>query len=451
MRKVLIIFVICHLSFVINLPALAANFNPDYLISDKELTHHKAMTLEEIDLFLKKFNGALANYYTQDIDGRVRSASEIIFKAAQRYKINPQVLITLLQKEQTLLTKKASKPTQYDWAMGFACYDGRAPIELFRGFARQVDRAAWRLRYFLEHPWQFVFRPGQIYKISGLFVIPQNLATAALYNYTPHVFGNQLFWRIWRQWFGQELGPIENNTLVKLKNEPGIWLIQNGKRRPFYSKNVFLANFSLKNVRIIPEKELLKYEIGEPMDFPNYSLLENEKGERYLKVDNEVRFVPDNIFREIGFNPEEVIKISDRELKRYKLGKPVLSPYPTGVLLQDSSSGAVYFVKDEFKYPIFTKEILLANFPYDRIIKVKPERLAEFILGEPVKFRDGSLLKTATSDIVYLISEGKRRPIASPAVFAEFGYQWESVITVREEILNLHPLGEPVEMVDGIQ
>lgn len=427
-----------------------AGFTPDYLLSDKELTDYQTMDLQEIGDFLKNQGGALANYKTRDIDGSIRSAAEIIYRASQNYRINPQVLITLLQKEQRLVTQKAPKSTQYDWATGFAYYDNRKPVEKFRGFARQVDRAAWRLRYFLEHPWEFVFQPGQVYKISGVFLMPQNLATAALYNYTPHLHGNNLFWMIWQKWFGKEMGPIKNGTLVKLKNEPGVWLIQNGKRRPFYSKNVFLASYSFKNVKIISRSELLKYEIGEPMNFPNYSLLALPEGEIYLLVNHEVRPLSEKIFKEIGFNPEEVIKVNQEDLAKYTLGKPISSPYPTGSLLQDEDSGAVYYVKDEFKFPILVKELLSVNFPYDKIIKVKKERLDGFVLGEPLKFRDGTLLKSPVKDTVYLISQGKKRPIFSAEVFAEFGYQWDRIIIVPENILNLHETGELIQLGDGI-
>ncbi|MFN3301594.1 MAG: hypothetical protein ACK413_01005 [Patescibacteria group bacterium] len=434
------LFVICN--------SVLASFNPDYLISDKEMTNYQAMSLQEIEDFLKKQGGALANYKTIDLDGQIKSGGQIIWQAAQKYQINPQVLITLLQREQMLVTQKVSKLTQYDWATGFACYDNQKPIEKFRGFAKQVDRAAWRLRYFLQHPWQFVFQPGQVYKISDFFVIPQNLATAALYNYSPHIKSNKLFWSIWQKWFSKKIGSIENNTLVKLKDEPGVWLIQNGKRRPFYSKNVFLASYSFKNVMIVPKTELLKYEIGEPMDFPNYSLLEDEKNQKYLLVDKTIRPISEKIFKEIGYHPEEIIKVNTEDLAKYTLGKPILSPYPTGSLLQDEKSGAVYYVKDEFKHPIYAKEILLNNFPYDRIIKVKKEKLDEFILAEPVKLKDGTLVKSPTDKTVYLISQGKRLPIASPEVFIELGYRWENVITIPENVLNLHELGEKIDLLD---
>jgi len=431
-----------------SVPVLAG-FNASYLISDKELTNYSSMTSDEVASFLKKYEGALTNYQTRDIDSRLKTAAEIIYRASQDYRINPMVLLTLLQKEQSLITRKAQKTSQYDWATGFACYDNRNPVQKFKGFARQVDRSAWRLRYFLEHPWEFVFRTGQTYKISGLMVVPQNLATAALYNYTPHIRGNRTFWLIWQDWFGKDTGKIENGTLVKLKDEPGVWLIQNDKRRPFFSKNVFLASFSFKNIRILPKEDLLKYEIGEPMDFPNYSLLKNPQNEIYLKTDNTIRLVPAKIFREIGFNPEEIILADAQDLNKYQTGKPVSSPYPQGTLLQDKKNGDFYWVKDDIKYPILHQAIIASNFPYDKIIETDKGKLESFTTGELVKFRDGVLLKGPSNYVIYLISLGKKRMISSPDAFAEYGYRWEDVITVPENILNLHETGEPIQFING--
>jgi hypothetical protein len=70
--------------------------------------------------------------------------------------------------------------------------------------------------------------------------------------------------------------------------------------------------------------------------------------------------------------------------------------------------------------------------------------LEKFILSEPVKLKDGTLIKSMKEPTVYLISQGKRRPIASPEVFAALGYRWENVITVSDEVLNLHELGEKI-------
>lgn len=423
-----------------------ASFNQDYLISDYELTNWQAMNKEEIVSFLQKQSGALANYFSKDLDNQLKHAGEIIYNASQRHKINPQVLITLIQKEQALITQQATKPSQFDWATGFACYDNRRPVSRFSGFSIQVDRAAWRLRYFLEHPWEFPYRPGQISKISGYKVRPQNLATAALYNYTPHIRGNKLFWRIWQNWFVKR-GSLPNGALVRAQNEKGVWLIQNGKRRPFYSKSVFLSSYSFKNVQEISAKELEQYEIGEPMTFSNYSLLKASNGNIFLLVDGLKRQIASlKIFREIGFNPEEVIPVDDSDLAQYPEGKPITTPYPNGTLLQDQSSGAVFYVKDEIKYPIIDKIILENNFFYNRIIKVKSEKLNEFINGSPIKLNDGTLIKTRDQSTIYVIAQGKRLPIANIETFEALGYLWKNVLTVSETVLNIHPLGEVLDI-----
>ena len=441
------------LSFTVLISALlllplkirACSFNPDYIISNSELTDFQTMDQKEIQEFLEIIGGALKNYSTIDIDGRKKLASEIIYRASQDHKINPQVIIALLQKEKGLISKKAPSDDEYNWATGFACYDNRKPIKRFRGFVTQVYRAAWRLNYFLEHPWEFTYRPGQIYKINGQKVVPQNLATAAFYNYTPHIKGNNLFWQIWQNWFATEEGPIPEGSLVRIKNQAGIWLIQNNKRRPFHSATVFLMNHQFKDVKIVNQNELEGYEVGEVVGFPNYSLV--SLGEKIFMLSNtEKRPISYKMFRAIGFNPEEVIKVEENDIASYQIGERIDSPYPTGALLQDEDSKGVYYVKGNVKQPIVDITILDNNFPYNTIIKVSHKELSKFETGPQIKFRDGTLLKTPNSPTVYVISHEKYCPIFSAETFEALGYQWDAIINVREDILNLHSPGEIIKI-----
>jgi len=431
-----------NLCFIIPTQA-AANFVPNYIISDEELVNYQSMTQEEIYSFLTAQNGALKEYWTKDIDGMIKHAAEIIYGASQRYQINPQVLITLLQKEQTLITRPVKKNTQYEWATGFACYDYTKPVSKFKGFAMQVDRAAWRLRYFLEHPWEFKFRAGQLYKLSWGLLKPQNQATAALYNYTPHYNGNKLFWNIWQNWFANKTGIFPDGTLLQVNGEQGIWLIQHGQRRPFKSKNVFLAGYTFKRVIKISKKELEKYPIGPEMTFPNYSLLRSPDKKVYLLIDGVKRhIVSEQIFRKIGFNPEEIINVDNNDLVKYPDGKPITTPYPTGILAQNKDTGAIYYIQEDIKYPIINTVILENNYPGQSPITISSEELNNLNNGEPILLRDGSLIKTLNSPTVYLISRGKKMPIDSEETFKAMGYQWSDVQTVNEAVLNLHPLDE---------
>jgi hypothetical protein len=272
------------------------------------------------------------------------------------------------------------------------------------------------------------------------------LATAALYNYTPYLSGNKIFWQLWQNWFTKK-GLLPEGSLVRAQNDKGVWLIQNGKRRPFYSKSVFLASYSFDKVIEISPKELEKYEIGEPMTFPNYSLLKGSSNDIYLLVDGIKRKIASTkIFRQIGFNPEEIISVDDNELNQYPEGKPITTPYPNGALLQDTESGTIYYVKDEIKYPIIDKIILENNFPYRQILKVKKEELDKLITGEPLKLNDGTLIKIRDHPSVYVISRGQRRPIANPKTFEALGYQWKNILIVSDAVLNIHPLGEILDI-----
>lgn len=442
----------------LNVHAQEPVFDPEYILSDYDLTNHQTMTINEIQNFLEEKGGALANYSTVDIDGKMKTAAEIIYRASQEYEINPQHLLTILQREKSLITKKSPSNDDYNWATGFSAYDYRSPVPRFRGFARQVDRAAWRFRYYLKHPWQFRFRVGIIgntlvdwkdrwlVNIHGRYITAKNAATAGLYNYAPHVYDNWLFWTIWQNWFGDENQKFTDGTLLRIKNEQGVWLIQNSQRRPFYSENVFLLSYRFKDVKIVEKDDLIDYPIGSAMIFPNYSLVQSSLGEMFMLVGNKKRPISEKIFKNIGFHPDEIIKVNENDLNVYEQGTSILSPYPNGALLQDNETKAVYYVKENVKYPIIDISILNANFPYSHVSKVDPQELAEFAMGDQVKFRDGTLIKTFDSTSVYVISQQKRLPIPSAEVFETIGYQWNSIIEVDKSFLNMHDLGKILKL-----
>ncbi|MDD2647107.1 MAG: hypothetical protein PHV78_03540 [Patescibacteria group bacterium] len=435
----LLFFAIPNFSF-------ALTFDPNYIISDHELTNWQSATKDEIIGFLKGKGGALSAYYTSDLDNQVKHAGEIIYNAATRYQINPLVIVTIVQKEQTLVTRQAIKSTQYDWATGFACYDNRNPVSRFSGFTIQVDRTAWRLRYFLEHPWEFTYRAGQVYKISGRKVRPQNLATAALYNYTPYINGNKLFWQIWQSWFAKK-GSLPNGSLVRAYGEKGVWLIQNNLRRPFYSRAVFLASYSFSKVKEIPKEELNRYEVGEPMSFSNYSLLKASGGEVFLLVDGYRRKIAsDALLKEIGFLPQEIIPVEQTDLLQYPEGKTIATPYPSGAILQDKGTNLIYYIQENLKYPIIDEVILYNNFPYDQIIDSNTEELANFITTEPLRLRDGTLVKNSYSPAIYVIAQGKKMPIANMETFDALGYNLNNVLYINDAVLNLHPAGDILDI-----
>jgi len=434
-----------------------AEFNPNYIISDEELTDYNSMSLAQIQKFLEDKKSPLAWYATIDVDGLGRTASEIIWRVAQEYKINPKVLLVTLQKEQSLITDPTPEQKQLDWATGYGVCDSCSlsdpSIQKYKGFANQVDCTAGWKRWYLDNATllSWVKKPGQTYLIDTYQITPANYATAGFYTYTPHYHGNYNFWKIWQDWFGK-LFP--DGTVLKEKDGPGIWLIQRGMKRQFLTYSAFVSRYSPEKLIDVSKSELENYETGVPIKFPEYSLLRSPGGTVYLIVGDTRRgFASSEVFKTIGINPEEIIDVSWDEINSYTENDPITmqSVYPLGALLQDKTSGGVYFVENGVKRPIWAKQFLTLYFQNKKITAVSPDELKKYPTGEPVKFRDGELVLGESSPTVYFISNGERRPIPTEDVFNNLGFKWENIIKTTDKILSLHPIGTPIYLGGAIE
>lgn len=426
--------------------------NPDYLISDAEMVDVYSMSLLDIERFLLR--GALAQYRVSDVSGVERSAAEIIFRAAQEFDLSPRFLLVLLQREQSLVEDASPTQDQLDWAMGYAicddCSKSDPAIQKYKGFANQVYYAAKRIResYIADLEsrgfTETGMGPGIETTIDGVRVVPVNNATASLYTYTPHLEGNENFASIWDRWFSF-IHP--SGTLLQDKESGGIWLIQYGLRRPITSRAAFSSRFNPQSVIQVSATSLEKYPIGSPVHFPNYSLLRSPGGTVYLIVDDTRRgFVSQEAFKVLGFSTDEIVDVTWEDLEPYRESEPltIASNDPEGLLLQDKTTGGVYYVTEGKKHPIFSREILASRFPEATIQPVAPEDLEVFERSGSVLFQDGVLIGAAGSPDVYVISEGARHPIVDELTFYSFGWDWDQIIWTTPRAVFEHPLGEPL-------
>ncbi|MDO4780921.1 MAG: hypothetical protein Q4A34_00805 [Candidatus Saccharibacteria bacterium] len=164
------------------------------------------------------------------------SAAEIIYSAAKKYDINPQVLIILLKKESAGPLTNDTWPLkrQYRYAMGYACPDNgpghSANCSNSRaGFYKQVHLAAWQLKYYKDHPNDYAYKlgwnkirysPDPSCGTKDVYI--ENLATLSLYIYTPYTpndsalrnypgtascgaYGNRNFFMYFHDLFGSTL------------------------------------------------------------------------------------------------------------------------------------------------------------------------------------------------------------------------------------------------------
>jgi hypothetical protein len=440
----------------------AAEFNANNIISDFELEEYTSLSQDAIQRFLESKGSFLAKF-TEVIDNVRKQASQIIFEESQIYEINPKVILAMLQKEQSLITDASPSQKQLDWATGFAvcdsCSKSDPRLAPFKGFYNQVSDFAEKVRVNYLRDLQSLGRtltgwgPQRTKTtLDGYEVTPVNNATAVLYTYNPYRGGSRIganfnFWRIWQRYFVRD---YPDGTLLQEQGQPGVWLLQNGKRRPFKTRTALYSRYDAKRIIQVSKNELEAYEIGPAIKFANYSLLRAPSGTVYLLVDDTIRGIESQeVFRTIGFNPEELIFVEDEDLALYTIGDiiTIASAYPTGALLQDNSTGAVFFVQNGKRQGIIDRAIMDLNFKNMRPFPVHPDELKQYPYNGRAKLIDGTIITSPESSAVYIISDGRRRPVISGEAFEKLGYAWDNIHDVPQKVVDLHPLGDPLDLI----
>ncbi len=236
--------------------ASLANFDAGYIISDYRMGDYNSMSEADIQAFLTSKNSCSNTSYSYYVtlsqnknyvwhwenghfvclseekfgDGETigsgETAAHIIWQAAQDYRINPQVLIVLLQKETGLITDPIPNDNDYRKATGYGCPDTAACSEKYYGFKNQVRNAASLFRTVLDGGWTnyplgnnyIQYNPNAA--CGGSWVNIRSRATSALYRYTPYqpnagalaagygaagscgAYGNRNFYLYFQDWFG---------------------------------------------------------------------------------------------------------------------------------------------------------------------------------------------------------------------------------------------------------
>ena len=222
--------------------AAVAGWNAGRIISDSVFTNKNTMTVTEIQSFLNskvpicntngeewgriRYNQSKFTCLKDYVENG-RSAAQIIYDAAQTYSINPQVILVLLQKEQSLVTDTWPANVQYRSATGYGCPDTAACDSQYYGLTNQITWAAKMFRAIMNDSptWYTPYNLGVNYiryspnaACGGSLVNIENRATKALYNYTPYqpnqaalnagwgsaacgAYGNRNFYLYLTNWF----------------------------------------------------------------------------------------------------------------------------------------------------------------------------------------------------------------------------------------------------------
>ncbi len=487
-------------------------YNPNRILEDNEILDYNALDLSGIQNFLNSRPGTLKNYVTANAYGETKTAAEIIYNATHNNydcagvdlgdqptasdrelkcrkitTVSPKLLLVLLQKEASLIDDPNPSAGRLDAATGYGCPTGQGCNPYWKGFGKQVNSAALQFLAYMKEPQKYGFKVGGTYiakdKYSKLQTIeqamakpatdphsynkiiasadmvtvtPANQATAALYNYTPHVYnGNYNTHLLWDRYFGTTEVPtppsfsrvFPDGSVIKAEGDPRIWLITGGQRRHFANWSTFITRFKPSQIVNVSQTELNNYPEGPAIKFSNYSLVKTSDQTIYLLVDKEKRpFASAAVFKSFGFNPDEVETATTSDLSEYKVGSTITatSTYVTGALVKDSKSQEVFYLDNNIKHPV-SSEILAVKYPDRPLVKKTPTELAKYKTGDPILLDDGALVKTNNYPTVYLISNGKKRPLADEAAFIKYGYNFSNVMTLSSQFLYNYDMGTSIQ------
>ena len=239
-------------------------FNPGMIISDAVFYDTASMTAAEIRAFINaKGAGCTADACLRSL--RVSTPSEPADRYCATYQggtnedvatvlqrlsvacgINPQVMLTTLQKESALLTRTDVSMASYNAAYGWHCPDtgpgGTANCDpQYAGFFNQAYGMAKQWSRYRMDPAKYNYRAGQTTTIlwnvaqtgcGGSSVYIRNTATASLYDYTPYqpnaaslagypgvgdrcsAYGNRNFFFLFQKYFGTTGGGTDANIVL---------------------------------------------------------------------------------------------------------------------------------------------------------------------------------------------------------------------------------------------
>jgi hypothetical protein len=180
-------------------------FNRHLVLLDEQLADGDALSAAEIQAFVAHTPHGTRSVLADHVSNG-RTAAEALAAAGSQYDINPLVLLTRLQLEQSLVSKTSATKKKLDWAMGCGCPDYQNCMEAYRGFDKQVECAAERLRTYLTQLDETGatiagWKVGKGKKtLDGTTVTPKSRATAAIYTYTPWLSSAKNHVSIWKKY-----------------------------------------------------------------------------------------------------------------------------------------------------------------------------------------------------------------------------------------------------------
>lgn len=372
-----------------------AAFTSNDLMDDNVMNNVNSMTATQIDAFLNNNfpsscisskNGFSANdpigYNPSQgfiFGGRV-SAGQVIFDAAQAYGLNPQVLITTLEKEENLVSGNAGCSTwRYASAVGFSCTDSGTNSHNYT-YTNGSDSGTL---------------PTPLYYINGS---PQNSVSGSCVSSPLDAgFSEQLIWASWLLEKGLQRSEGNVNWAVIKPN----W--DNSDESNCYGGPMTQGDF--KRCRTD----------SQPTPFDGYTTIDGQS----VHMDNGATATL------YWYTPHFSGNINFVAIFEGWFG-------PTkGSLVKAYGDNTVYLLSGTTAYPIYDNNILNDLYPLGPVRQTSAAEINNYTPGPTVArlFKD-------SGGTVYLVNSGIKLPFPNCNTVADYGLNCGNALTVSDSLIN---------------
>lgn len=116
----------------------------------------------------------------------------------------------------------------------------------------------------------------------------------------------------------------------------------------------------------------------------------------------------------------------------------------SGTLVQNTENGAIWLIQQGKKRPITSEAAWRSRFPIQPLIPASPNALDAYEEGAPISFANYSLLHTSGDNTFYLVDGDTLRPFASQEVIRALGLPLDEFVEVQPSDLTPFLLAAPI-------
>jgi len=241
-------------------------------------------------------------------------------------------------------------------------------------------------------------------------------------------------------------------TLFKLREKDNPYLLKDGFCYEISSSKVFEEwGFKEEDLFYADIRNVGNCSFGLYLSYKPGSLIRVDGDRKVYLVnqDNTISHITSpQLFNKFGFKWENIIQISDREMKMFIEGKPML--FPTGTIIKGDGQ-TIYLVASTYIKPIPSSSIFLANkLDWKQVIYLNDNELGYYLIADPLGYPDGFLLESANSHDLYVLAGGRRNKISADLVKYIDTKDKKKVILLDDDIYS-YPLGIEIKNKEDIE